>query len=134
MQLCEPHFVHATVDELTDMSDLGPTEEIVYVEFKVGRADNMKRKIERCASMFWCFSEQREVQVRCGRLGTWSGMWRAIRNPRAILPLMGRGRICQGACQRVAGFRANWMRMPPVSRGMECLVIELRKEDELGKG
>ena len=53
MQLCEPHFVHATVDELTDMSDLGPTEEIVYVEFKVGRADNMKRKIERCASMFW---------------------------------------------------------------------------------
>ena len=57
----------------------------------------------------------------------------AIGNPRAILRLLGRGRICQGACQRVAGFRFNWMRMPLVSQGMVCMRIDLRKEDGLGK-
>ena len=60
-------------------------------------------------------------------------MWRAIRNCRAILRLLGRGRICQGACQRVAGFRFNWMRMSPVSQGMVCMRIDFRKEDGLGK-
>ena len=63
MRLCEPHFVHATVDELTDMSDLGPTKETVYVEFKVRRADNMKHKIDRCAE-----GNMTHGRTRCGRI------------------------------------------------------------------
>ena len=64
MRLCEPHFVHAIVDELTDMSDLGPTKEIVYVEFKVRRADNMKHKIERCTE-----GNMTHGRMRCGERG-----------------------------------------------------------------
>ena len=49
MQLCAPHFVHAIVDDSTDMSDLGPTKDTENIEFNARRADDMKHKIEKVA-------------------------------------------------------------------------------------
>ena len=45
MQLCEQHFVHAIVDDSTDISDLGPTNDTENIELKVRRADNIEAQI-----------------------------------------------------------------------------------------
>ena len=91
----------------------------MYVEFKVGRADNMSAKLKMRFHVLGAFQSSAKCKsdVDASGLGVGCGVLSEIPGDLAV---DGSRTICQGACQRVAGFRANWMRMPPVSRGMEC--------------
>ena len=113
VQLCEPHFVHAIVDDSTDMSDLGPTKDTENIEFKVRRADNMKHKFERCAEGSMTHGRMRHGERgRTHKMADKSTGFGVDRNPqvKAWSNCLTGGRD-SNSCYHSGGAGAEWHRI-----------------------